>query len=237
MSFGDDRPSDPARQFPANPYASPEGVDSRSEHTAPGDLTINPWLGILNQPRRTIRAIVDVDPERHVLLISALMGIVGLLGINDGTDESANLELMYLLPIAFFAGPIVGILLVWLVGVIYQWSARALGGVATYAEMRAAYAWSAVPSLYSIPIVLLTAVSLSPEVKPTLGDGIVAIIALSAICSLVVGIWSFVILLNTIAEVSRFSRWKAFGTMLLPGIIAAVVALVILAMVFAISNA
>jgi hypothetical protein len=44
------------------------------------DLSVeNPFLTIWTRPRATIRAIVDTDPNRHVLLLAAIGGVVNAL--------------------------------------------------------------------------------------------------------------------------------------------------------------
>ena len=41
--------------------------------------TLNPWLSIWTKPRATIQQIIDTNPKRFVLLISAIAGISNTL--------------------------------------------------------------------------------------------------------------------------------------------------------------
>lgn len=236
MSYGDDRPTRPDDAFPPNPYAAPLAVeeDARRPISSTGELRVNPWTAILTEPTATIRQIVNYNPAHQVLLISALLGSVGLFGANDGTDESAALSLLVLFPLALVVGPILGILFIYIFSAILGWSAKLIGGVSTYEEMRAAYTWSAVPNIWAAPITILVAVATSPEFAETVGEGRLAFAGIGAMASLVVGVWSFVISLNTIAEVNQFSRMKAFGAMMLPGLILAALMIVVLIAIFAV---
>ncbi|MEM8865876.1 MAG: Yip1 family protein [Planctomycetota bacterium] len=227
MTSGDDRFSD----LPPNPFAAPlaEEKEGHVAPTEPGELSLNPWVSILTEPTLTIRQIVRSNPAHCVVILSCLLGVVSLLGINDGREESAYLPLTMLLPVALIGGPILGLLIIYVSAAVLRISAKVLSGVASYAEMRAAYAWSAVPAIYAAPLTLLTAIVTSPEGAEPGSPTFSTVAALNLAASAIAGIWSFIISLNTIAEVNHFSRLKAFGAMILPGFVFVVLAFVVLA--------
>jgi len=114
-------------------------------------------------------------------------------------------------------GPLSGILSLYLMGALMQWTGSWLGGEATAEEVRAAYAWSAVPMISTlllwIPRFALGGTGLfttaSPlEAYPILLGGI-------EIVEGVIGIWMFVILLKCLGEVHRYSAWKALLSLIL----------------------
>lgn len=99
----------------------------------------------------------------------------------------------------------------WLYGVTGKW----IGGLASFAELRAAIAWSSVPMVLSllfwIPMIVLLGPELFTEEAPTLHDSsaMTAMMAAFAGVSAVLGFWTIVLLCNTIAEVQGFrTAWK-----------------------------
>ena len=82
---------------------------------------------------------------------------------------------------------------------------RVLGGRGTTQEVRAAIAWSQVPNIAVLGLVLIQ--------LPFLQVQWLAGLMTAAI--LIVGIWGLVIGLKCLGEAHRFSAWRAFGTTLL----------------------
>lgn len=220
MPTNDPPPFGAQDEYPANPFAAPTAVDEPSgfDPVRSEELTLNPWLAILNRPAETIRAVVNYDPRYQVVTLSVLLGVVSMFGMNEG-PESEHFGLAVVLGAALLAGPLVGLAIVWVFSALLTVGARMLGGTGTHAETRAAYVWSIVPGLYAAPITIASAVANSAELHADAGRLLPTIDAVNGIANIVVGIWSFIISLNTVAEVHRFSRWRAFGAMLIPGLI------------------
>ncbi len=106
-----------------------------------------------------------------------------------------------------------------------------LGGTATPEESRAALAWSYVPQitllvLAFVPMLILygpetfhsTAPIYDAKAAADATFGLVSGITLmaSGVVSLVMTIWTVVILVANISVVNRFSTWRAFFTILIP---------------------
>ncbi|MEN1678003.1 MAG: Yip1 family protein [Planctomycetota bacterium] len=213
---------------PANPFAAPQAVDEEAtRELPPGELGLNPWVAILHQPRTAIRAIVDFNPYHQLLLVSIAGGGIAMFGMNDGSEDAANLPLGPLIATALIGGPIAGLLVTFVLGSIFKISASALGGTATYPEMWAAYAWTLAPSVWAAPGTLLTAIATSPDVVDRVGGAVMPLALLNTAAAIVAGVWSLVICVNTFAEVNRFSALRGFGTLMLPIvlIVAAMIAL------------
>lgn len=85
-------------------------------------------------------------------------------------------------------------------------------------------AWASVPSLLAwsfwIPKILVFGSEMFTEQTPQLDSQPTLLVAFSAIAfaEIVLGVWSLVLLCNTIAEVQGFrSAWRGLGNMLLAG--------------------
>jgi hypothetical protein len=119
-------------------------------------------------------------------------------------------------------GPIGGLIGLYLGGLILRWTGSWLGGRATAQQVRAAIAWSSVPSVATLAIWIPELVlfgsdmftSRTPriEANPSLG---MLLLALSGV-EIVLAIWQFVLFLKCVGEVHGFSAWRALGASLLP---------------------
>lgn len=190
--------------------------------------TLSPWLTIWIRPRQTIRRIVDSDPEHQVMLLAMLGGIIQVLNQSSTRNAGDILSLPIILIICAMAGPIVGIILLYLMGALLRWTGSWLGGQASSVEVRAAFAWSSVPSIWSqilwLPKLALFGNDLFTSTMPRISaNPFLALILLGfTMVELVVVMWAFVVLLKCLGEVQRFSAWRALATVFLSGLIVGV---------------
>ena len=214
------------RTGPANPYEPPrtqndlaptaiyptEGIDLSKE---------NPFFTIWTRPRATIRGIVNTDPTYRVIPLTLASGIVQALGNETQRNAGDLLPLSAILGIAFVLGPIGGLIGLYVSGWLAGVSCRWLGGRADSREVRAALAWSSVPTLATIPIWLVQLAVFGHEMftstKPSLvaNPALALLLIATAVPIIVLALWSLVILLKTLGEVQGFSAWRALGSMFL----------------------
>ncbi len=226
---------------PANPYEPTgilEDVPAKAKSPTRGiDLSReNPLLTTWTRPRATIRGIVHTDPTLWVTPLALASGIVQTL--NNATQRNAGdtLPLGAILGMALVLGPIGGLLSLYIGAFFVGLSCRWLGGRADSTEVRAALAWCSVPTLATIPIWLLQLgifgrEMFTTEMPSVAANPLLSILVLAiGIIEVVLGIWSFVILLKMLGEVEGFSAWKALGALLLL-MLAIIVPIVILAVV------
>jgi hypothetical protein len=197
----------------------PETIAEEPPEVAPPK---NPWLWMLVEPTETIRQIVDFDPQHYVLLLSCLYGINAML---IGTIQNPYLHLNYavLLPVVLVGGPLLGLLSVSLVSWAVRMAAPHSGGHASEHETQAAFAWSLLPEIYILPLTLAAAIAVSPDAGSPQANSTTGLIVVTLISSIASRLWSFVLWLNTLAEVNQFSRWSAFTTLVTAGLILFVV--------------
>jgi Yip1 domain len=181
-----------------------------------------PFIAIWTEPRAAIRNIVERDPRRYVLGLAATGPALVAMESAWSRMLAAPAPPSFLWPfevafVAIFAG-VFGIAVLYFNGWALKWTGRALGGVAESVEVRAALAWSRIPAiagaLASIAAMLLGAAAppafmnghLPPLTPSFVGLGFV---------NLVLGVWSFVVMLQCLGEVHRFSAWRALGAILI----------------------
>jgi hypothetical protein len=119
------------------------------------------------------------------------------------------------------AGPIGGVLTLYLGGGLLKWTGTWLGGQASARHLRAALAWSSVPSVWALLLwkpelalfgqELFTSETPRIDASPMLSLALLGFFALE----LTVAIWTIIILLKCIGEAQKFSAWKALGNALL----------------------
>lgn len=181
---------------------------------APG--TFNPWKTMWLRPRATIRALVNHDPTQNVDRLAILIGITQVVEQNsagDGTFQSA----LVTLALAAVLGPVAGLIGIRISGALSGWIGRKLGGTATNDEVRAAYAWSAVPRITALPLQILFLL-ISPffsSTNPAIG---LLLVGLGGVLT-VLGLWELVLTVAALAEVNRFSIGRAIGTIVLPFVV------------------
>jgi hypothetical protein len=172
---------------------------------------IAPWFTIWISPRATIRRIVDVDPNRFIIGIAWIAGALAALnvevGINTGTGPSnfpgsawlASPGSMGLAIFAFMLG-VGGVVMLYLLGMLYRWSGGVLGGTAQALEVRSALAWAQVPAIY-ITVLGVLAVILGLNARET-QSAIRPAFSWWTLVQAVLSTWAFIILLLGITLLS-----------------------------------
>lgn len=191
--------------------------------------SITSFFTIWTAPRATIRRIVDTDPTRNAVALAASSAAISALSgqWSKALGNNANLSIWWPLWVGFVVAlsAALGVLSLFIGGVVLKWSGSLLGGVANRVEVRAAIAWSQVPGiagailfliavLLGVPVPLQRHVPLS-QIDPASYKVIVA--------EGVLGFWGFIISLKCLGEVHRFSAWRALAATLIPGLIVVVV--------------
>ena len=185
-------------------------------------LGLNPWGRIWISPRRTIRRIVDIAPGRGFLWLSLIYGFPVLLQI----AQSLSLALYFSWPVILITALIfalfIGMLGITITAGLLTWVGRWIGGQGSFIQLRAAVAWSNLPTIVTgitwIVWVFLFKGSLFYEGFLHTGFmGMEKTLLMSlAILQFAASVWSFVLLLITLSEVQVFSVWKALLNIILP---------------------
>ncbi len=172
----------------------------------------NPWATIWTRPRATIRRIVATDVRYQVTFLAILSGALIWLE-RRWSNPSTAAAFPMLVVIAVIVGAIVGIIELYVNGALLKWAGAALGGVGSYAEVRAALAWSRVPVIVAFSIGIL-AILLGTD-GPMLGGAYSNSGASVFLLHAALVTWGFIVMLKCVGEVHRFSAWRALGSIVL----------------------
>lgn len=225
-----------------NPYASPLSLSAESKAVAgEQDLAreLKPFRTIWIAPRDTVRRIVAVDPGLHVVLLVCLAGIGQTLDRASVRNAGDNIPMAAIIGVACVLGPLGGLLSMWVGSHLIRLSGQWIGGAGNREHIKTAIAWAAVPSVFALPLwipqILLLGSDMFTEETPRLDAQPMLLIPFIAVAlaEMVLSVWSFVLLCNTIAEVQGFrSAWRGLGNIILAG---AVLFIPLLAVVFGVA--
>jgi hypothetical protein len=199
----------------------------------PAEAT-NRWLSMWYSPRHTIRKIVDGDPNRYVVLLSALAGIATILFLLSGDSSGERYGLPILFALAILGGAPLGVLVVNVGSHLLDHLSQGLGGQGTPGAVRAAYAWSCIPKVCGLPLWLLAALlfghRLFTAARMTPDQGYLYYVASHVffIIQIILEAWSLVLLVVALSETERFSPWRALAALFGWGLIMSLLELFIL---------
>lgn len=182
---------------------------------------IDAWKSICLNPKTTIRWIVDNEPRKHLLRLLALGGIAHALSYASAMNLGDMMSIGDILALCLLAGPLSGFVALSLGGWVLNWIAKRMGGVASLHETRMAMAWSWVPIIYLLPLWGIKYILFREELfqadKSFLQSQTLlnTLYGLFGFVDFVVSILGLYILFSALAEVNRFSVWRALGSYLL----------------------
>lgn len=184
-------------------------------------VALNPWMSIWTRPRATIQYIVNTDPRRGVLLLTATYGFFLLIDRADLSNLGDRLAWPFIALIAAIIGPFAGIAILYIGGALLRWTGNWMGGRASTQNVRAAMAWSNVPIIWSlalwIPALALFGQELFTTRTPLTDAAPWLTLAMTGfgVIQIAAGIWSIVVFLKCLGQVQGFSAWKALGNAIL----------------------
>lgn len=182
---------------------------------------LNPWFSMWTKPRATIQQIIDNNPQHLVLLLAAIAGFGEALNRASMKSLGDRFEWPYIFVIAAVAGPIAGIVGLYIGSALLRWVGSWLGGEATAQEIRAAIAWAGVLSIWSIllwvPELALFGQDLFTTATPRIdASPLLAVTLLGfSLVEIILGLWALVVFLKCLGQVQGFSAWRALGNLVL----------------------
>jgi len=230
-----------------NPYATRQWLPNPPDavaNKASSLQDLNPFWTIWTQPRDTVGRIIAVNPELHVVLLACLSGIGSTLDRASMRNAGDSIPMAAILVMACVLGPLAGLFSLWLGSHLIRLSGMWIGGVGNRQHIKTAIAWGAVPAVFALPLwipqLLLFGSDMFTQETPRLDAQPLLLIPLLGITfiELVLSIWAFVLLCNTIAQVQGFrSAWLGLGNVLLAGVVLIVPLLAIVFVVVLLSRA
>jgi hypothetical protein len=203
-------------------------------------MSSDPFKTIWTSPRETVRRIVTENPELHVVQLTCLSGVMQVLDRASMRNAGDQLPVPAIFGIALVLGPLSGLFSVWIFSHLCRLAGSWIGGTAPREHIKAAIAWSSVPVICSlalwIPQLALFGSELFTAETPRIDSQslplTIAFIGLGVV-ELVLGVWTMVLLCQTLAEVQGYSSaWRGLGNIAL-ALAIVVVPLVIVGLTFA----
>jgi hypothetical protein len=198
----------------ALPYEPPVSVDHPDAiGTTQSSIHSENGLGeafraIWFKPRQTIRWLIAERPGRDAIIIAMIA--FGLQFIDNGllTNEDSLVDSSIILaPIGVPISACIGVMILYVFGFMHKFVGEAIGGNGDYRSLRTAFAWSLVPTIFSLPIslLLLFAIMLVPSILnlPNWLLNLPFTILL---------LWGLVIEVGGISAAHEFSIWRALIT-------------------------
>ncbi len=187
---------------------------------------LNPWISIWIKPRLTIQRIVDSNPKYMVHVLASVYGFIGLLNAMGESGVGDHLEWPVIFIAAAPLGVLYGLIVTYITGALIYWTGKWIHGKATFQEVLAAIAWSYVPIIWTLLLLIPELAILGQEffttASPTIESGPFSVrVLLYSYESLkiIIIFWSIFVTLQCLGQVQGFSAWKALGNLLLPFIV------------------
>jgi signal peptidase I len=174
----------------------------------------SPWLTVWLSPRRTIERLVAARPTYFVWLLAILGTFASLYSQSSviyGVSYLLNWQLV--LSILVF-GALVGIVWLYLAGLMLSWIGRLLGGQASALHMRTVFAWSTLPTILGFAVIVTVGAVAGR------GGALDSVPLLVAVFSL----WSLVVFLLMLGRVQGFGFFRTILTYLLNTVLGLVIA-------------
>jgi hypothetical protein len=199
---------------------------------------------IWTAPRLTMRRAYEGGSA--VLLSLLLVMVAGVWQFWDNASLRTmgdSFSLRALITIGLVLGPLLGILRLYLGGLLLTLMGRRLGGTGDGARVRAAIGYATwiqvITGVVWIPAMVLLGEEMFTSTTPRMDDStwLQSFLGVTSAIGIIGGIWSFVALVKCLAEAHRFSAWRALGTVLLLGVILLFLLVVLIGVIAVVTTA
>lgn len=177
---------------------------------------MNPFLSVWLHPKQTARFLI----EQKTILYAMILVVTGfmassLLGFQN-SELYPDVPYMWLF-LSMLVGPVAGIVVYLISTAITFFVGKLLGGTGEFWEVGKALSLSYIPMIVTWPIFLLW-LFISPA-SFFLQDVTDAMAVVGSVVMLVSSVWGVVITISALAEAHRYSNWRAFFTLMIPGVL------------------
>jgi hypothetical protein len=186
----------------------------------------SPWLTVWTKPRATIRQVIETNPRHMVHLLMVTGGVVEAFTRAAMRNAGDTMSLGEIILVYSLVGAVGGVLTLyvgaWLLRTVGLW----LGGHGAPSHVRAALAWSQVPAVWAIGLMVIELALYGDQMFTRDAPGITAQPTLAAwlmVIESVVAVWGFVILVKCLGEVMGLSDRRSLGAVLLAGLLMVVI--------------
>jgi hypothetical protein len=200
-------------------------LSTQKENYMAKKLGTSPWLEMWVRPRSTIRSIVQFNPMHQFYLLAGVYGFPMLLQFAQSLSLGQQFGTLGIIIVALVLAIIAGTIGIYISSALIYWTGKWIGGKGSFPEVRASVAWSNVTNVVNVILWLILAGYFGTALftntftqTPFVGTELMIVSAIFIIQT-VLAVWSFIILLLALAEVQRYSVWRAFLNLVIPFLI------------------
>jgi hypothetical protein len=173
---------------------------------------------------------VDTNPKLGFLFLSAVYGLPLAFNFVQSWGVSSAVPLWAVLIGSLVVCPFLGMIGISICTWFLHVTGRLIGGKGDFQGVRAAVAWSNVPNVVTVLMwAVLLGIFGAQIFNKNFSEGHfigyqAGVLFLVMLIETIVSVWGFIILLNALAEVQKFSIWRALANVIIPFV--AVVAII-----------
>lgn len=182
---------------------------------------MNPWLSMWGQPRVTIRSILYSNPKYGIFYLASLYVLDNCFFYSNWWSLGASFPFYSIFLVSLILSPLVGLGWLYFSSWIFYFTGRWLKGEAPPVHLRAAIAWSKIPLSASVFMWLLL-LAVHPEATFIQDGGGSSSLFINFI-TIILNIWSFILLVQSIREVQNFTLLRSIANIFLAGLITFVI--------------
>jgi hypothetical protein len=182
---------------------------------------MNPWLTMWSQPRTTVRALVHSKPSYGVFYLAAIYMLQSFFFYFNWWSLGLNSEYYTLFLTGVILSPLVGFVWLYYIGWIFRLTGRMLSGDAPASHLRAAIAWAKIP--YSINALMWFILILMNPDQVFIQDGGGPSSVFVNFISLILAVWSLVLLIQSVSEVQQFTVGRSILNVLFAWIFSSII--------------
>lgn len=174
---------------------------------------MSPWLSMWSQPRKTIRSIIESNPSYGVFYLATLFTLQEFFFVANLWSLGLRIPFWVILFSGLIFSPVVGMIWLYFAGWVFRVTGSIFKGKAPQSYLRCAIAWSKVPMTVTL-FMWLVLMIIHPETVFIQDVGNPSSVFVNFI-NLILDIWAFVLLIQGVREVQKFSVGRAIGSVVI----------------------
>ncbi len=196
------------------------------------DPNINPWITMWSQPQKTIRAVINIDPNMGFFFLASIWFLQFFFLFESYYSLSLPIHWALTIVVAVIISPFVGALCFYSIGALLYIIGKLMKGKATFAHTRCAFAWSRIPVIIDLIMWFTISFFISELIFARVGVDMSFIFINLIAC--ITSIWSFVLLVGVVKEIQKFSLFKALLNVIIVYLLLSLIISIISSLVIAI---
>ena len=174
-----------------------------------------------NQPRTTVRAITHSKPTFGVYLLSTVYALQTLFFYANWWSLALKFSYSAIITVSVLLSPVFAVIWLYFMGYVYYLTGRIFRGNAEALYLRTCLAWSKIPC--SVNLLMWFVLIFSNPTYVFIQDSQGPSSIFVNVIAMIVGIWSFVLLVQSVREVQQFSIFRAFSNVVFAWILSGII--------------